>query len=333
MGSHKLTAENCLSFSFPNLVKEWNYDKNGDLLPSDVSYGSGKKVWWLCKNKHEWESAPLNRSIGGSNCPFCANQKVYSGNCLATLNPVLAKEWHPTKNEGTTPYNVTLHSNKIAWWVCKKGHEWKAVIGSRSSGNGCPYCSRIPKKNCNDNCLATKYPAISQEWDFEKNNFRPQDVFPSDKRKVWWRCRSGHEWQCAIVDRTSKNPRCYVCNGIVLNDGTKCGSLIETYYYLKFISEGYKNGLDFLYNREYASVHPEYLHVIGKRRYDFYFPKTDEYIEVSSFVTSRKERIDYFINIIFKSEYVTKILKSKFKYIQRTLSKSEMDFVFKNIIT
>lgn len=30
----------------PDLAKEWNYEKNGDLKPEDVSCGSGKKVWW-----------------------------------------------------------------------------------------------------------------------------------------------------------------------------------------------------------------------------------------------------------------------------------------------
>ena len=30
----------------PDLAKEWNYEKNGDLKPKDVSCGSNKKVWW-----------------------------------------------------------------------------------------------------------------------------------------------------------------------------------------------------------------------------------------------------------------------------------------------
>ena len=30
----------------PDLAKEWNYEKNGDLKPEDVSCGSNKKVWW-----------------------------------------------------------------------------------------------------------------------------------------------------------------------------------------------------------------------------------------------------------------------------------------------
>ena len=38
---------------FPNLVKEWDYEKNGTLTPFNISYGSNKKVWWMCENKHK----------------------------------------------------------------------------------------------------------------------------------------------------------------------------------------------------------------------------------------------------------------------------------------
>lgn len=31
----------------PDLAKEWNYEKNGDLRPEDVSCGSNKKIWWI----------------------------------------------------------------------------------------------------------------------------------------------------------------------------------------------------------------------------------------------------------------------------------------------
>ena len=40
----------------PDLVKEWHTERNGDLRPSDVTAGSGKKVWWHCKLGHEWQA-------------------------------------------------------------------------------------------------------------------------------------------------------------------------------------------------------------------------------------------------------------------------------------
>lgn len=82
---------------------------------------------------------------------------------LAALNPSLAAEWHPTKNGTLTPEMVTYMSSKKVWWLCSKcGHEWQAVIASRSCGTGCRPCSRknrgpykvkskIPADNMNEN--------------------------------------------------------------------------------------------------------------------------------------------------------------------------------------
>ena len=56
----------------PNLVKEWNYEKNKPLIPENFTCGSGKKVWWTCsKCGHEWESVIKNRANKGSGCPKC----------------------------------------------------------------------------------------------------------------------------------------------------------------------------------------------------------------------------------------------------------------------
>ena len=37
-----------LAERFPELAMEWDYEKNGVLTPENVSYGSNKKVWWIC---------------------------------------------------------------------------------------------------------------------------------------------------------------------------------------------------------------------------------------------------------------------------------------------
>lgn len=57
------------------LMKEYNYEKNKDVKPTDVLCGSNKKVWWKCRNGHEWESTVNNRARGRG-CPICAGKKV-----------------------------------------------------------------------------------------------------------------------------------------------------------------------------------------------------------------------------------------------------------------
>ena len=46
------------------LLKEWNYDRNGRLTPSDFKEHSARKIWWKCKKGHEWKTSISNRSRG-----------------------------------------------------------------------------------------------------------------------------------------------------------------------------------------------------------------------------------------------------------------------------
>ena len=65
-----LKGYNDLKTNNPLLANEWNYKKNIDLLPSDVTCGSGKKVWWICDKGHEWQAVIAKRN-NGQNCPYC----------------------------------------------------------------------------------------------------------------------------------------------------------------------------------------------------------------------------------------------------------------------
>ena len=76
---------NDLATTHPEIAKEWYQPENGSLTPSDVTYGSGKKVKWLCPKGHVYPATILHRTNGGTNCPICnsgrhtsfAEQAVY----------------------------------------------------------------------------------------------------------------------------------------------------------------------------------------------------------------------------------------------------------------
>jgi len=73
--NRKITTENNLSVLFPNLIKEWDFEKNIDIEPAKISAGSKIKVWWKCQrdNEHVWYSTISDRTKKDSGCPFCAN--------------------------------------------------------------------------------------------------------------------------------------------------------------------------------------------------------------------------------------------------------------------
>jgi hypothetical protein len=61
--------------SYPtNIIKEFDYEKNKPLIPEHFSVSSGKKVWWICFKKYEWQSEIAWRS-SGQNCPQCYRER------------------------------------------------------------------------------------------------------------------------------------------------------------------------------------------------------------------------------------------------------------------
>ena len=209
----KTNHSNCLATFNPNLVKEWHHSKNDTLTPYNTSPSSNKKAWWLCsKNSdHEW-MAMINSRNKGSGCPFCVNQKVYLGNSLATINPKLSLEWHPTKNGSLTPNDILPNYSKKVWWVCSKNpvHEWVATANNRTNGRNCPYCAG--KKVNSTNSLATINPQLEKEWHQTKNKgLDPKQVTTRSGKKVWWKCLFGHEWEAVIASR-HEGRGCPKCN-------------------------------------------------------------------------------------------------------------------------
>lgn len=205
----------CLERDRPELLREWDEAKNAPLSPGDVTYGSRRSVWWKCENNHQWQAMVYTRTGAESGCPYCAGKKAYpGGNDLASQRPDLAKQWHPTKNRGRTPADVTVGSHYKAWWRCEKGHEWQAIVKSRAiGGTNCPICANrqlVP----GENDLSVTHPDLAVQWHPTKNGtLTPRDVLAGTCRKVWWRCERGHEWQALISSRAGGGAGCPVCAG------------------------------------------------------------------------------------------------------------------------
>lgn len=236
-GHLPLVGINDLATTHPQLVSEWHPIKNEPLTPQEVKAHSNKKVWWQCQHNHEWEARIHHRSKG-SQCPYCSGLLPIVGETdLATLNPKVANEWHPTKNRDLTPQEVTKSSTKKVWWLCQNGHEWETTVHTRNKGYGCPRCKAKKEAASIDessqtvqhlitrqqstknklvipgvNNLATTHPQLAKEWHNVKNHpLTPQDIKSGSNKKVWWQCQKGHEWQAKPNHRTNGSgcPYCY----------------------------------------------------------------------------------------------------------------------------
>jgi|APSaa5957512535_1039671.scaffolds.fasta_scaffold10250_2 hypothetical protein len=201
--------EKTLSYLYPDIIKEWHPTKNGALKPDNVSGRSNFKVWWRCKNKHEWYSSVDNRAYSSHGCPYCSRKRVTKETSLLATHPNIAKSWHPIKNGSLNPDQVLSGTSKKAWWLCSKGHEWEAMIYSRVK-HGCSFCSG--KYTSKEKSIVKTNPNLAKQWHPTKNGDKKPTQYSSGSRfKAWWQCSESHIWQAGIYSR--KKNGCPYCSG------------------------------------------------------------------------------------------------------------------------
>ena len=218
----------------PALAKEWDYSKN-TLNPHKLAVNSEIKAWWKCgKCGRGWEALIRARNSGqGCTCTAKENRlntlrknKIKASGSFADRSPALAREWHPVKNGTLKPDQITLGAELKVWWLCSEcKHEWQAFVGNRHyNGAGCVECRkkerlglRMPDENRAS--IAEKCPDSLQYWNKERNaGLMPDKVSYGSKKKVWWKCKKGHEWQASLLAFTygSRCPYCARKNAKVL---------------------------------------------------------------------------------------------------------------------
>lgn len=146
-GKTIVSGINDLNTTYPELMDEWDWDKNKDIDPTKIGGHSHLKANWKCKKcGYKW-TAKIDNRANGKGCPCCANRVIVPGiNDLATTDPELAADWHPTLNT-LKPTEVTSGQSKKIWWMCSKcGYEWQDTLNHRSQGRSCKQCRKNSKR-------------------------------------------------------------------------------------------------------------------------------------------------------------------------------------------
>ncbi len=215
-GHAVVTGVNDLATLYPDLLKEWDWEKN-TIDPQKVTAGADVEVHWRCEEcGYPWHTRLYERTGNRRTaCPACAGKAVFKGhNDLETKCPELAKMWNKAKNK-KNPCDYTLMSNARVWWTCKHSHEWDNTIYNQYKLMDCPICnnSRL-LKGYND--IVTVYPELAKEWDYDGNNgLKPEDILCSNvTTKFSWRCVNGHpSWKATLDNRVRVNSGCPYCAG------------------------------------------------------------------------------------------------------------------------
>ena len=111
---------------------------------------------------------------------------------------------------------------------------------------------------------------------------------------------------------------------ISLKDGTRCGSKVEAWFYL-----AYKNqGLEFLHNGRYGGL--------GKRgwcRYDFFFPRTNTYVEVTGYDGTQNHVWPIYMKKIEKKRrFVEDQLGARFQFVSHPITLAEKRYVESHMV-
>jgi hypothetical protein len=198
---------------YPKVLKEFDTKKNRGLDPRVLP--NSARVFWICtiNSEHKWQSR-YSRTTKGIRCPYCTNKKGSKGNNLQQSHSEVAKLWHPDKNGGRKPTDVTATSHHRVWWKCKRApdHEWQATIRNCVKAKyHCPFCSY--QLASITNAIATVVPQLAKEWHPTLNDKKPTEVTSGSNYRAWWKCDKGpdHEWQAQIADRVHYATECPFC--------------------------------------------------------------------------------------------------------------------------
>lgn len=313
-----LLKDNSLFNLRPDLLSEWDFEKNSKFDIHLITKGSEKKYWWKClKCNSSFENSP-NKRFSNRNCPYCAGKRVNHTNSLAAIFPKIAEDWHPTKNGDLTPHDVTCGSEKRAWWTCDEGHEWETAIITRCSHEtNCHFCSNHKVlKGFND--LWTTHPHIAELLINKEDGFKYSQ---GSGIKVSWKCSSCSKYigKKSINNTVKRSAFCSACS--------KSKSFPE-----RIVSK-------ILHNTNIKFVNDRSFYWSKKKRYDFYLPFYNLIIETHGEQHYRntffKDSLEYqVLNDSIKRELALKngidnyveldCRLSSFEYIKRQIDQSEL---------
>ena len=160
-----LKGYNDLETTHPHLIKEWNF-KNNIFLPSDLTYGSGKMISWICKEGHIWNASPSSRTAG-YNCPYCFK---YTSNkekeILKYINSITKEKVISNSKDILNPYEIDIYIPSLKLAFEFNGIYWH----TEKQGRGKEYHYN-KWKGCKDKGIRL-ITIWEDEWDYKKNSIK-----------------------------------------------------------------------------------------------------------------------------------------------------------------
>ncbi|QST02704.1 hypothetical protein IMZ31_19335 (plasmid) [Pontibacillus sp. ALD_SL1] len=152
--------------------------QNGGECLSNDYHGSTEKLYFRCRQGHEW--ATFFYSVKrGSWCPTCRT----GGRRRKTIEDAnaLAKE-----HGGECLSRIYVSSQTKLEWKCQRGHIWKATYNDIQKGHWCPGCQRCSERDRHEWAAKRGGKCLSHTY---RNGY---------SQKLLWECEKGHRWQTTL---------------------------------------------------------------------------------------------------------------------------------------
>lgn len=245
-GKGILIGYNDLATTRPDLAEEWDYDKN-DILPTEVTAGAFKDVWWKCKNNHSWKARISARDYRNG-CPYC-NGKSRTSLPEQIVYYYCKKYFPDTVNMYSingVSYDIYIPSRKIvieydgSAWHSNKDTDYKFTVASEAgltlykiSGviedlhyNVYTFNDRSLKVNVKDNALVSilykfllevfnineDFSDYSKAYSFavrQKSNIKSNIITLPDSIQFEWSPLNGYDFNYLSNDGLDKYWRCF----------------------------------------------------------------------------------------------------------------------------
>jgi len=274
----------------------WDYEKNSNINPWEISYGSSKQVYIKCKKKEYHGSYPMqcNNFIKGERCGYCKGDKlVHPKDSFAQYlidlygDNALELYWDYINNININPWKILKSSYKSKVYIyCqeKDYHDsYPTFCNCFIRGDRCPYCSNRHGKVHKLDSLGTLHPEVLKIWS-DKNKKSSYEYAPFSMQQVYWKCpERKHEEYPRIISNSNKcNFRCPECQyskgeEVISNYFISKGFIkIDQYDFMRLIDEN-------KYNKNYYIPQKTFEGLLGLGNgllsYDFYLPKYNLLIE------------------------------------------------------
>jgi len=209
-------SHNNLTVTHEKICQEWDYERNIK-GPENYSFGSGTKVYWVCPSNpcgcHRYEAEINMRTSQNTGCKYCNSGFACPHNNLRITHRELCKQWDYVKNE-KGPENYTYGSHLKVHWVCPVNpcgcHNYCSSIVNRTLYNtGCKYCNK--GSACPHNNLTITNNEILKQWDYQRNEKKPEEYTYGSNKKVFWLCDNNHFYKVQIIYKTNHAAGCPLC--------------------------------------------------------------------------------------------------------------------------